>query len=118
MKVKALLAAAALAVSTPALAANTKAQDNAAMATVVYVTAKTVCNLSAEEDRTLKGMSTYVIEGSGFSWDEMIGNKTYVGPFLVDHPIYMQAVDRDPIAVGSVCGAVRAMIANNKGFSR
>ena len=115
MKCLILTAAIVLAASTPAFAQNTEEENDAAMAAVIYTIAQKRCNLTTAEDGKLRGMTISVIEGNGFTWEQVVyGEKQMIGNFLKDNPVYEKATNNDPAAVKTVCNGARAMLAKKK----
>ena len=80
-------AAILLATSTPAFTQNTEQENNAAVAAVIYMIAQKRCNMTTGEDGKLRGMTISVIEGNGFTWEQVVhGEKQMIGNFLKDNP--------------------------------
>ena len=101
--------------STPAFTQNTEQENNAAMAAVIYMIAQKRCNMTTGEDGKLRGMTISVIEGNGFTWEQVVyGEKQMIGNFLKDNPVYEKAANNDPAAVKTVCNGARAMLAKKK----
>src|SRR6476619_5356014 len=76
-------AAILLATSTPAFTQNTEQENNAAVAAVIYMIAQKRCNMTTGEDGKLRGMTISVIEGNGFTWEQVVyGEKQMIGQFL------------------------------------
>ena len=108
-------AAILLATSTPAFTQNTEQENNAAMAAVIYIIAQERCNMTTGEDGKLRGMTISVIEGNGFTWEQVVyGEKQMIGNFLKDNPVYEKATNNDRAAVKTVCNGARAMLAKKK----
>jgi hypothetical protein len=108
-------AAILLATSTPAFTQNTEQENNAAVAAVIYMIAQKRCNMTTAEDGKLRGMTISVIEGNGFTWEQVVyGEKQMIGNFLKDNPVYEKATNNDPAAVKTVCNGARAMLAKKK----
>src|ERR1700692_2735287 len=108
-------AAILLATSTPAFTQNTEQENNAAVAAVIYMIAQNRCNLTTGEDGKLRGMTISVIEGNGFTWEQVVyGEKQMIGNFLKDNPVYEKATNNDPAAVKTVWNGARAMLAKKK----
>ena len=108
-------AAILLATSTPAFTQNTEQENNAAVAAVIYMIAQKRCNMTTGEDGKLRGMTISVVEGNGFTWEQVVyGEKQMIGNFLKDNPVYEKATNNDPAAVKTVCNSARAMLAKKK----
>ena len=108
-------AAILLATSTPAFTQNTEQENNAAVAAVIYMIAQKRCNMTTGEDGKLRGMTISVIEGNGFTWEQVVyGEKQMIGNFLKDNPVYEKATNYDPAAVKTVCNGARALLAKKK----
>ena len=76
-------AAILLATSTPAFTQNTEQENNAAVAAVIYMIAQKRCNMTTGDDGKLRGMTISVIEGNGFTWEQVVyGKKQMLGQFL------------------------------------
>jgi hypothetical protein len=102
-------AAILLATSTPAFTQNNEQENNAAVAAVIYMIAQKRCNMTTGEDGKLRGMTISVIEGNGFTWEQVVyGEKQMIGNFLKDNPVYEKATNNDPAAVKTVCNGARA----------
>ena len=85
------------------------------MAAVTYMIAQKRCNMTTGEDGKLRGMTISVIEGNGFTWEQVVyGEKQMIGNFLKDNPVYQKATNNDPAAVKTACNGARAMIAKKK----
>ena len=108
-------AAILLATSTPAFTQNTEQENNAAVAAVTYMIAQKRCNMTTGDDGKLRGMTISVIEGNGFTWEQVVyGEKQMIGNFLKDNPVYEKATNNDRAAVKTVCNGARAMLAKTK----
>jgi hypothetical protein len=108
-------AAILLATSTPAFTRNTEQENNAAVAAVIYMIAQKRCNMTTGEDGKLRGMTISVIEGNGFTWEQVVyGEKQMIGNFLKDNPVYEKATNNDRAAVKTVCNGARSMLAKKK----
>jgi hypothetical protein len=108
-------AAIVLAASTPAFAQNTEEENDAAMATVIYTIAQKRCNLTTAEDGKLRGMTISEIERHGLTWEQVVyGEKSMIGQFLKEHPVYEKATNNDRAAVRTVCNDARTMLGKKK----
>jgi hypothetical protein len=115
MKRLTLTAAIVLAASTPAFAQNTEEENDAAMATVIYTIAQKRCNLTTAEDGKLRGMTISEIERHGLTWEQVVyGEKSMIGQFLKEHPVYEKATNNDRAAVRTVCNDARTMLGKKK----
>ena len=115
MKRLVLTAAILLATSTPAFTQNTEQENNAAVAAVTYMIAQKLCNMTTGDDGKLRGMTISVIEGNGFTWEQVVyGEKQMIGNFLKDNPVYEKATNNDRAAVKTVCNGARSMLAKKK----
>lgn len=109
---KTIIAIAALAFATPALAQNTKAENDVAGAAVMFVTSS-FCNLSAAESASLKAAADKVISANGWTWEMLqSGSRPIIGYFLKDHPVHERMQQGDKVAIDSMCGPLRAAIAS------
>ena len=108
-------AAILLATSTPAFTQNTEQENNAAVAAVIYMIAQDRCNLTTGEDGKLRGMTISEIERHGLTWEQVVyGEKSMIGQFLNEHPVYEKATNNDRAAVRTVCNDARALVGKKK----
>ena len=111
MKRLILTVATILAASTPVFSQNTKQENDAAMAAVIYQIAQKRCNLTTVEDGKLRGMTISEIERHGLTWEQVVyGEKPMIRQFLKENPVYEKASNNDRAAVRTVCNDARAML--------
>ena len=106
------IAAAMLAASTTVTLAdgNSKTENDAAYAALMYLTAQAKCDLPTADLNRLKAAADSVIEHNGLSWDYLKTGQPIIGYFLKEHPIYENAMNDDQAAIASLCGSIRAGI--------
>jgi hypothetical protein len=102
----------ALAASTPALADNTMAENDAANAAVMYLTASRKCNnLSAIQLGVLKTVTDQVLADTGITWEYLqSGQKPIIRYFVREHDIYEKMLNDDEVTIESMCDVIRNVI--------
>jgi hypothetical protein len=100
------IAAALLAATTPALAQNTKTENDVAGPAVMFMTSDK-CGLSREETTRFKAIVDRIIEANGWTWEQLHTGKPIVGHYLKDHPVYESMEAGDKVAIDSMCGPLR-----------
>jgi hypothetical protein len=102
---------AALAIATPALAQNTKVENDVALAAVMFVTSSK-CNLPAAHSARLKAIADEIITRNGWTWDELQTGpkKPIIGYFLIDNPVFERMQLGNKVAIDSMCGVLRVAL--------
>jgi hypothetical protein len=76
-----------------------------------YTIAQKRCNLTTAEDGKLRGMTISEIERHGLTWEQVVyGEKSMIGQFLKEHPVYEKATNNDRAAVRTVCPDARTVL--------